>query len=231
MRTRPLRFIHITKTAGTAIESAGREMGMPWGVHDKSLKQIILAQIGKMRSYPFHHHPWSNLSHHQIQELTREADWFAVVRNPVDRVRSEYFCRFGNHLESRNPEDMNRIVRRFLMKIIRGKVAELPVGPGHWLPQSLFTHPRGKRVVRHILSFQQLEGEWPLLLSAHGLSVVPLPRKLPSDIERPEVLPEVDLLNRLLIRWVYRDDYRLLKRHWSRRNPSLDDFSISNDPA
>lgn len=126
---------------------------------------------------------------------------------------------------------MNRMVRQFLIQLIRGKANKLPAGPGHWLPQTHFTHPRGQRVVRHILCFHHLEAEWRFLLEAHGLPVISLPHKLPSDIAPPEVLPEVDLFNRLLIRWVYRRDYRLLKRHWFRRKPILDDFSILSNPT
>lgn len=231
MPPRPLRFIHITKTAGTAIELAGKELGMQWGALDHSLRKDIFQATGKGGPFPFHHYPWDNLSEEIVSEWVRNADWFAVVRDPVDRVRSEYFCRFGNHLGDRKPEHMNRIVRRFLIQIILGKAEQLPAGPGHWLPMTRFTHPSGRRVVRHILSFRHLEAEWRLLIESRGLPATPLLHKLPSDVERPEVLPEVDLLNRLLIRWVYRDDYRLLKRHWSRQNPALDDFPIPTDSA
>jgi hypothetical protein len=231
MPPRPLRFIHITKTAGTAIEHAGKELGMKWGAADKDLQKEIMQRTRKDPSFPFHHHPWGDLPEAIVSEWLREADWFAVVRDPVDRVRSECFCRFGNHTANRKPENMNRVIRRFLILLIRGKAEQLPAGPGHWLPQSLFTHRGGRRVVRHILSFRQLEAEWWLLLKAHGLPEISLPHKRPGNVERPEVLPKVDLLNRLLIRWVYRDDYRLLKRHWSRRQPALDDFPIPTDSA
>lgn len=70
---RELKFIHITKTAGTCIENAGRKNRIQWGRHH--------TEYGEWHEY-FPSKP---------AELKLKYDWFLVVRNPYERTLSEYY--------------------------------------------------------------------------------------------------------------------------------------------
>ena len=75
-----LKFIHIPKTAGTSIENAGKKINIDWGRYHKEY-------IPEKIAYHFHHHTiLSKLN----PDIVNKYDWFMVVRNPYDRILSEY---------------------------------------------------------------------------------------------------------------------------------------------
>ncbi len=81
-----ITFLHIPKTAGTTIESWLNETG--------KYQQILFSQqkLEDMLVTPQH------LGYHTLTELTKTLDRafeykFAVVRNPFDRIVSEFFYR------------------------------------------------------------------------------------------------------------------------------------------
>lgn len=72
-----LKFIHITKCAGTFIEDIGLDNGYNWGRHHKE--------------YGW----WHDIFKKKAKELRDKYDWFVVVRNPYNRILSEYYCQWG----------------------------------------------------------------------------------------------------------------------------------------
>lgn len=95
---KPLKFIHITKCAGTFIEEMGRENNIKWGKYHKE--------------YGWWHETFISKS----QKIKDKFDWFVIVRNPYTRILSEYYCQWGgiNH-ESYNgiqhtKEDFNNFL-------------------------------------------------------------------------------------------------------------------------
>lgn len=99
-----LEFVHITKTGGSAIEKAGANYGLTWG----ACHYMAVEEVGCMKpdlpytapnyqSYaltsPWHTPPKLLSSYvEEAQNPYKDADLFAVVRNPYDRVVSEYYC-------------------------------------------------------------------------------------------------------------------------------------------
>lgn len=221
---KPLRFIHIPKNAGTAIEAAGEALHCRWGVKDKALFASIRQHTKGFEAFPaLHHLPWGKIPERLCEQFVAEADWFAVVRDPQERVVSEYFCRFGNW-GNRRPERMNAVIRKNLVLMLRGQAKDINGGPGHWLPQADFTHPGGRRVARYVLAYRHLQEEWQLMMQSRGHNPPPIPRVQPApDAGTPAQRPQLDPLNRLLVRLAYRRDYRLLREHWERNIPRLDD--------
>ena len=69
---KPLKFIHITKCAGTSIEDIGKKNDICWGRYHKE--------------YNWWHEPFINLK----KSLKKKYDWFVVVRNPYTRILSEF---------------------------------------------------------------------------------------------------------------------------------------------
>lgn len=101
--TRRLEFVHITKTGGSAIEKAGADKGIIWGachymnITDVGCDNADLPYVAPdFQSYaltsPWHTPPKVLKTQQTPSPYTGDADLFAVVRNPYDRVLSEYYC-------------------------------------------------------------------------------------------------------------------------------------------
>lgn len=95
---RTLKFFHIPKAAGTAIEHvAGEQLNMPWGscLFNHRPKRTICNYPPSKFQWP-RHHGWWHLPA-QLFPMGRSspydgAELFAVVRDPFDRLVSEVGC-------------------------------------------------------------------------------------------------------------------------------------------
>ena len=95
-----LKFIHITKCAGTFIENMAKQNNINWG-----------------RFHPEYYNwkkdnKWWHTCFDLIDEKVKNKyDWFMVVRNPYDRILSEYYCKndfiYKNNIKH-NKEDFNK---------------------------------------------------------------------------------------------------------------------------
>lgn len=154
-----LKFIHITKTAGTSIENIGKIHGMQWGRFSIQFSRDGTAQI----SNDYWHHPYSFYS---IKPYDKTIKLFTVVRNPYSRVLSECFCRWGG-IKYDSKEDMN-IYIQFRLNKIKMKDYEL----NHFLPQYMYVYDDdGKQIVHHVIRFEKLETEFENLMKQYGLSI------------------------------------------------------------
>ena len=81
-----LKFIHISKCAGTFIEEMGKLNNIKWGKYHTE--------------YGWWHEIFINKSY----RLKRKYHWFTIVRNPYTRILSEYYCEWGgiNHESCKN---------------------------------------------------------------------------------------------------------------------------------
>ena len=80
-KKKELKFIHITKNAGTYIEDTAKKSNILFGKHHKEYGNI------KNGISPWHH-IFPNVN----KNVKNNYDWFMVVRNPYDRILSEYYC-------------------------------------------------------------------------------------------------------------------------------------------
>ena len=101
-KQKTLKFIHITKNAGSSIENRGRHCY--WGKYHKE---------------------YSKHGHHTLfnkipLDIRQKYDWFLVVRNPYSRVVSEMNCKFAsnwnNRLKHHSKEQLNELVMRNLIR-------------------------------------------------------------------------------------------------------------------
>lgn len=214
---KPLKFCHITKTAGTSIEEAAREKGILWGKHD----EWYLEQFGH------YHAPISNKPQHELAALKSRYAFFAIVRDPVDRCLSEFFCRWGNvELHQYASDDFELTRARFNLLMIAFLVAGTrlnflakylnPVRPGkkphyaeyHWSPQSDYTHFNGVQIVDHLINLRSLSGE--------SLKALMRPEDLNLELKQKNVsrrrmqAQDMYLVTKLIIRFRYRRDYKYL---------------------
>jgi len=130
-----LKFIHITKCAGTFIEELGRSYDIKWGRHHKE--------------YGF----WHDIFINKSPELKQKYDWFTIVRNPYTRILSEFYCQWGgiNHesqknIKINNKEDFNN----YLIKRIHNRCKT----GHHYTEQYKYID---KAVVIHIIKLEEID--------------------------------------------------------------------------
>ena len=98
-----LKFIHITKCAGTFIEDIGKINNINWG-----------------RFHPEYGY-WHDFFPPKPRELKTKYDWFMVVRNPYDRIISEYYCEWGG-IGKKNIRHSKEEFNNFLMSKILTRI-------------------------------------------------------------------------------------------------------------
>jgi len=148
-RMKPLRLIHISKTGGQAISQvAGEQANIRWGMYDEEYG------IGRMC-----HRLLSNI---RKKEIIDRHDWFMVVRNPYDRMISQY----NWHVTWRKEEiDVNEYLDRELSQID----SEFNQKGCHFTQQYRYLEPQYN--IR-VLRFENLEEEFNSLMKEYGYSIV-----------------------------------------------------------
>ncbi|GFH51828.1 hypothetical protein CTEN210_08303 [Chaetoceros tenuissimus] len=99
-----LEFVHITKTGGSAVEKVGAGEGIIWGAcHYMNLTEVgcdkadIEYIAPNYQSYaltsPWHTPPKLLKKYVETAQYPyTDAELFVVIRNPYDRIISEYYC-------------------------------------------------------------------------------------------------------------------------------------------
>jgi len=148
-----LKFIHITKTAGTAIEDAAKAKGIHWGIYHKE--------------YGWHHRIFSNVP----TEVRNRYDWFMVVRNPYDRLLSQYYCRWGGiglkHI-NHTKEEFNKYLMSKIVKEEFNVKFKPETNGDHYTPQYKYLHPDHQI---QILKFENLAAEFATLMTTYSLTI------------------------------------------------------------
>lgn len=142
---KPLKFIHITKCAGTSIENAAKKAGINWGRHH--------------REYGFHHRIFPNI-HPAISE---QYDWFMVVRNPYTRILSEYHCRWGGIGAT---TDLTHTVAEMNSYLVK-KIMQRSRSGNHYTEQFRYCHPT---IPIHIIKFENLQSEFDALMATYTIT-------------------------------------------------------------
>jgi len=182
-----LKFSHITKTAGTSIEDAAFARGIKWGRHH-------------LKGQHFWHDPISTLP----SELRESYDWFTVVRNPYERILSEYHCPWVNIYDpSHTAADLNMVIRHNILQ--RLTYATSYIRRGHFLEQWLYLDPS---VTVHVLKKESLETEFAALMKKYAL---PVTLNVTSNVGRPTKfgIHDFTMDTIRLINEVYAKDFEL----------------------
>lgn len=144
-----LKFVHITKTAGTSIELAGLASGIAWGMNHKE--------------YGW----WHEIPTRKSKELIDQHEWFAVVRNPYERIVSEFHCVWGR---ARREEETRTAIetgdKELFNRVVREKIRARSIRGDHYTEQHKYLVEGIK-----ILRFENLQEEFSKLMSEKGLEV------------------------------------------------------------
>lgn len=154
-----LQFIHIPKNAGTSISIAGQTLG--WGIYFPIPREIKIPKIGAFCHVPIRY--WD-------QNPYQNFKLFAVVRNPYDRILSE----FKHQLTITNIIKKYEISTTFFNLWLNDKFRLLEtykhLDDNHFLPQSEYIFDEyGNQIVEHVLYFENLATEFDQLMDQYHL--------------------------------------------------------------
>jgi hypothetical protein len=181
--TRPLFFIHIPKCAGSTVEVT--YPCMSWGRNMHCSDELM--------NYVRARSTW----HDHVLVPTMPGDTFCVVRDPLDRLLSEY-----KHNKSLDcVATMNRALE------LMCTLAQTYALDNHLRPQSSFA-----RHATHVVALPRLQEGLDQLLPRYGIRSVPL---LKSNVSRSYThVTRANVAARVLrrVRRTYACDYALLAR-------------------
>ena len=190
-KQKTLKFIHITKNAGSSIENRGRHCY--WGKYHKE--------------YSKHgHHTLFNKLPLDIRE---KYDWFLIVRNPYTRIVSEMNCKFAsnwnNRLKHHSKEQLNELLRKKIKQRFEPQHMT-----GHFIEQHLYLNTEDDPTIKiHVLKYENLNREFNELMDKYNLSVDLTKERCNVSTNRIFELEDLDKESKKLIQEVYKHDFVL----------------------
>jgi len=159
--TRQLKFIHITKTGGTSIEDCAIKHGVRFGRFHVKYRSVVYPHGG-----PQYHSFFPDIP----ESMRTQNDWFMVVRNPYDRILSEYHCEWGgsdkygfkNNSQNSSVDRMNQYIQACILN-------RAPMGE-HYSEQYKYLDP-SENVKVHVLKFENLRKEFDALMVQYNLNI------------------------------------------------------------
>ena len=205
-----LTFLHIPETAGSTIETLSI---------DFKKKRCGLREHGVVwkRACDWHTPPRDLVPR---ERLYPAAQTFCVVRDPLDRLLSEYkFENRGSHQKLHDAAAATRWLRYHAGHVARrrredGALSAPFPNRCHFLPQSWFLwDASGTCTCRYVLRFERLEADFDGLMRSNGLPMRlkqarnVISHHLPSNLTRAAV---ADAETLEAVRTAYPDDFSLL---------------------
>jgi hypothetical protein len=137
-------FIHIPKTAGTSIEQFLKDNG-------KNDIEYIGVRNGR------------SLHHLMAFELKREIPFiydkyykFSIVRNPYDRLLSEYYWTPIKGIGFKSNQTKADFIT-YVSKVVKNKLYFDNIYNDHFIPQYLFLYNNNKLLVDQLFKYEDLE--------------------------------------------------------------------------
>lgn len=221
-RGRPkVELVHITKTGGSALEAAAADAGITWGAchyngnlenihcnkitnreaftHSKEINELAV-NLNSFKSYGMGA-PW-HIPPHWFKEYPFEGRiTFVMVRNPYERLISEFYCPWAGYKGPSenlyNATIMNEWIRNEILRTVSEGVNM------HKIPQHFYVYDKfGNRVVDHILHFEYYDHDIMQLSNWYDLGLS-LPQEVneakQGDDEEEEEVHQTSIYSKLTI--------------------------------
>lgn len=180
-----LEFLHIPKTGGSSLEFEAANSAIAWGAC-KFIRNKICSPLANENAPPIEDETeWSCAIGDNRKEETKVLPWhcplnyfqngkniyngsktFTIVRDPYDRMVSEYYYfRPSQGFKLNNPQQMNIWISEQLDKVEKIGVCE----DGHCIPMHRYTHSGATQIVDHILHLENITAELPDVLNQYHL--------------------------------------------------------------
>lgn len=138
-------FVHIPKTAGTSIEQFIKENGK---------NQVIF--FGVQNNRALHHYTALELKK-SIPQIFNKYYKFAMVRNPYDRLLSEYYWTRIPHLGHKSGKSKDDFLNK-VVYIVKNKLFLAHLDNDHFIPQNNFVYDNEhKLLVNEVFKYEKLE--------------------------------------------------------------------------
>jgi hypothetical protein len=186
-----LKFIHISKCAGTSIEKTGLQHDIKWGRYHKE--------------YGWWHGIFTNIP----TELKHKYDWFVVVRNPYSRILSELYCTYTGICKTSHVIFNNKTLslKQHMNDYLINKIKTRKLNGDHYTEQYKYID---NTVTIHILKFENLEQEFKQLMNKYNIKINNLLKlNTRAEIQYSFELSDfsIELIN--LINTVYKKDFEM----------------------
>ncbi len=175
-KKRILKFIHISKNAGTSIERAGITKSILWGLYHNS-------------EYGY----WHNYFPTKPDKLKVKYDWFMVVRNPYERILSEYYCEWGG-IGKKNINHTKNEMNEYLAKKIKSRD---PKGD-HYSEQHKYLD-ENKDINIFILRFEYLEEDFNKLMNFYNIKNIKLTKTNSKENKNKKIIFSINDFSKELI--------------------------------
>lgn len=185
-KTKNLKFIHITKTAGTSIEDSGIKNNLSWG------------------RFHVEYGDWHEFFPNKSNEL--KYDWFTVVRNPYERILSEYYCKYGG-IGGKNIWHTYNDMDAYLIDKIKNRKKS----GDHYSEQYKYL-PNDPNIIVHVLKFENLEEEFSSLLDQYNITHFTLSKenaRMKANFSLPFTVDHFSHELMELINKVYANDFEI----------------------
>jgi len=142
-----LKFIHITKNAGSSIEEIGLKYKLLWGM--------------------YHHEygSWHEYFSNKPIELKTKYDWFMIVRNPYDRILSEFYCNHkGFRVNNMGYAESKQGFNDYLLFRIRTR----ELRGDHYAEQYKYLYNHTDTII-HVLKYENIRNEFDNLMIQYNL--------------------------------------------------------------
>ena len=187
-KAKELKFIHITKTAGTSIEEVGLRNKKLWGKYHNE--------------YGYHHSIFSK----KPSIFKEKYEWFMVVRDPYTRVVSEYhyLCTVNPKIINYSVEEFNNFIVKWATSASKGNNLDIKIGRGHFTEQYKYLDPAIKI---HILKFENIEEEFNNLMKQYNYDIT-LVKHL-NNSEKKYTVDDLTDETISIINTIYKNDFDL----------------------
>lgn len=156
MKNKELKFIHIPKNAGTSIEELGKKLNLKWGKYDYS-NLDLREKLSEIPCCYWHNYLFKNNSN---------VDYFCIIRNPYDRIKSEYFYRKNKN------QVFNLCLNSWIEKFLINNTKN--VYDCHLIPQYNYIFDNeGNKKIKHVLRLDSnLNKNLKELLNKYDINIV-----------------------------------------------------------
>jgi hypothetical protein len=196
-------FFHITKTGGTSVEKA---MGI---YRDKTPPEgKTLSLFGHNRQ----HFTYSILNHFDMidDEMLDSCICFTVIRNPIDRLVSEYFW-LKRHKKT---TFKNFVTNEYLPKYRKAKNDIIKQHRhAHFFPQYVYECD----FISDYLTFENLQEDWKIFIDKYDLNLPDvLPHEKKSQMKKYDGFRYYDYELLKLVKTEFKKDIEFYEKHsWS----------------
>lgn len=180
-----LKFIHITKTAGTTIEKISKKHNLEWG------------------QYHIEYGDYHEVFPRKPKTLKNKYEWFTVVRNPYTRILSQFHYDMTRERFIKNYK-LNDYNKERMNEHIQYKIKTRSKTGFHYTEQYLYLD---NTVQINILHFENLKEEFENLMIKYNLDI-----KFDEHYNKSEKMFDIsDFSNETmeLINTVYKKDFEI----------------------